>query len=102
MTKTSTYKYLHVVSFQSLINWSVSHLLNRDLGFTKHYSFVRIGDLIHRSSELVTIEDDILYTQVTLKTNGGGAVLRDKKLGKDIGTKKQYLAKDSTYAILED
>ena len=99
MTISKTNKYLHFVSFQSLINWSVAHLLNRDLGFTKHYSFVRIGDLIHRSSELVVIEDDILYTQVTLKTNGGGAVLRDKKLGKDIGTKKQYLAKEGQYIM---
>ena len=93
------YKHMHFVSFQSLVNWSVAHLLNRDLGFTKHYSFVKIGDLIHRSSELVIIEDDILYTQVTLKTNGGGAVLRDKKLGKDIGTKKQYLAKEGQFIM---
>ena len=90
---------MHFVSFQSLINWSVAHLLNRDLGFTKNYSFVKIGDLIHRSSVLVTIEDDILYTQVTLKTNGGGAVLRDKKLGKEIGTKKQYLAKEGQFIM---
>ena len=96
---TQTYKYLHFVTLQSLVNWSVAHLLNRDLGFTKQYSFVKIGDLIHRSSELITIKDDILYTQITLKTNGGGAVLRDKKLGKDIGTKKQYLAKEGQFIM---
>lgn len=96
---TQTYKYLHFVSFQSLVNWSVAHLLNRDLGFTKHYPFVRIGDVLRRSAMLVTIEDDILYTQVTLKTNGGGAVLRDKKLGKDIGTKKQYLAAEGQFIM---
>ena len=96
---TQTYKYLHLVTLQSLVNWSVAHLLNRDLGFTKQYSFVKIGDLIHRSSELVTIKDDILYTQITLKTNGGGAVLRDKKLGKDIGTKKQYHAKEGQFIM---
>lgn len=96
---TQTYKYLHFVTLQSLVNWSVAHLLNRDLGFTKQYSFIKIGDLIHRSSELITIKDDILYTQITLKTNGGGAVLRDKKLGKDIGTKKQYLAKEGQFIM---
>lgn len=96
---TQTYKYLHFISFQSLVNWSVAHLLNRDLGFTKHYPFVRIGDVLRRSAMLVTIEDDILYTQVTLKTNGGGAVLRDKKLGKDIGTKKQYLATEGQFIM---
>lgn len=93
------YKHIHLVSFQSLVNWSVAHLLNKELGFTKQYPFVRIGDLIHRSSELVNVEDDILYTQVTLKTNGGGAVLRDKKLGKDIGTKKQYFAKEGQFIM---
>lgn len=96
---TQTYKYLHFISFQSLVNWSVAHLLNRDLGFTKHYPFIRIGDVLCRSALPVTIEDDILYTQVTLKTNGGGAVLRDKKLGKDIGTKKQYLAKEGQFIM---
>lgn len=96
---TQTYKYLHFISFQSLVNWSVAHLLNRDLGFTKHYPFIRIGDVLCRSALPVTIEDNILYTQVTLKTNGGGAVLRDKKLGKDIGTKKQYLAKEGQFIM---
>lgn len=96
---TRTYKYLHFVPLRSLVNWSVAHLLNRDLGFTKQYSFVKIGDLIQRSSELIIIKDDILYTQITLKTNGGGAVLRDKKLGKDIGTKKQYLAKEGQFIM---
>lgn len=93
------YKHIHFVSFQSLVNWSVAHLLNKELGFTKQYPFVSIGDLIHRSSELVNVEDDILYTQVTLKTNGGGAVLRDKKFGKDIGTKKQYRAKEGQFIM---
>ena len=96
---TQTYKYLHFISFQSLVNWSVAHLLNRDLGFMKHYPFIRIGDVLCRSALPVTIEDNILYTQVTLKTNGGGAVLRDKKLGKDIGTKKQYLAKEGQFIM---
>lgn len=96
---TKTYKYLHFVTFQSLVNWSVAHLLNRDIGFTRHYPFVKIGDVIHRNATLVTIEDKTLYKQITLKTNGGGAVLRDEKLGKDIGTKKQYLAKEGQFIM---
>ena len=96
---TQTYKYLHFVTLQSLVNWSVAHLLNRDIGFTRHYPFVKIGDVIHRNTTLVTIEDKTLYKQITLKTNGGGAVLRDEKLGKDIGTKKQYLAKEGQFIM---
>ena len=94
-----TYKYLHFVTLQSLVNWSVAHLLNRDIGFTRHYPFVKIGDVIHRNATLVTIDDKKLYKQITLKTNGGGAVLRDEKLGKDIRTKKQYLAKEGQFIM---
>lgn len=96
---TQTYKYLHFVTLRSLVNWSVAHLLNRDIGFTRHYPFVKIGDVIHRTATLVTIDDKTLYKQITLKTNGGGAVLRDEKLGKDIGTKKQYLAKEGQFIM---
>lgn len=96
---TQVYKYLHFVTLQSLVNWSVAHLLNSDIGFTKHYPFVKIGDVIRRNTTLVSIEDKTLYKQITLKTNGGGAVLRDKKWGKDIGTKKQYLAKEGQFIM---
>ena len=96
-------KYLHLVSLQSLINWSVAHLISRDLGFTKKFPFIRIGDIISRSTILITVEDEILYKQVTVKTNGGGAVLRDekngKKKGKDIGIKKQYIAKEGQFIM---
>lgn len=92
-------KYLNLVYLRDLFDWSVAHLLNKDIGFTKHYPLVRIGDVIRRSTLLVIIKDDVLYSQITLKTNGGGAVLRGKKLGKDIGTKKQYLAKEGQFIM---
>ena len=87
---TPTYNYLHFVPLCNLINWSVAHLLESDLGFSDKYPFVKIGDILYRNSDTITVADDVEYKQVTLKTNGGGAVLRDTKLGKDIGTKKQY------------
>ena len=75
-------KRISIVTFRDLFDWSVAHLLNKDIGFTKHYPIVRIGDVIRRSTLLVTVEDNVLYSQITLKTNGGGAVLRGKKLWK--------------------
>lgn len=95
------YKQLHFVTLQSLVNWSVAHLINRDLGFTKKFPFARIGDVITRSTLLIHVEDDVLYKQVTVKTNGGGAVLRNKNLefGKNIGTKTQYLAREGQFIM---
>lgn len=92
-------KRISIVTFRDLFDWSVAHLLNKDISFTKHYPIVRIGDVIRRSTLLVTVEDNVLYSQITLKTNGGGTVLRGKKLGKDIGTKKQYLAKEGQFIM---
>ena len=95
------YKQLHFVTLQSLVNWSMAHLINRDLGFTKKFPFARIGDVITRSTLLIHVEDDVLYKQVTVKTNGGGAVLRNKnlELGKNIGTKTQYLAREGQFVM---
>lgn len=93
------YKYLQFAPFQSMTEWGVTHLLNRGLGFTNQYPFVRICDVIQRSAILVTIKDEVRYKQITLKTNGGGAVLRGVKLGKDIKTKKQYLAKEGQFIM---
>ena len=92
-------RYLHIVPYQNLINWSVAHVLGNDLGFTNRYPFVSIGVLLKPSRNVVIIKDNVEYKQVTLKTNGGGAVLRGIKLGKDIGTKKQYRVTEGQFIM---
>ena len=61
------------------------------MGYNERYPLVSIGQIITKSIKPIEIEDNTSYKQITLKTNGGGVVLRDEKLGKNIGTKKQYL-----------
>ena len=85
------YSYLKFVRFKRIENWSVSHLLGMDMGYNERYPLVSIGQIITKSIKPVEIEDNTSYKQITLKTNGGGVVLRDVKQGKNIGTKKQYL-----------
>lgn len=92
-------RYLHIVPYQNLINWSVAHVLGNDLGFTNRYPFVSIGVLLKPSRNVVIIKDNVEYKQVTVKTNGGGAVLRGIKLGKDIGTKKQYRVTEGQFIM---
>lgn len=93
------YTYLKFVLFKDLENWSVSHLLGKDMGYTDRYSIVSIGDIIDKCHCPIEIKDDIQYKQITLKTNGGGAVLRGTKWGKDIKTKKQYIASDGQFIM---
>ena len=85
------YSYLRFVKFKNIENWSVSHILGMNMGYNEKYPLVPIGQIITKSIKPIEIEDNTSYKQITLKTNGGGAVLRDVKQGKNIGTKKQYL-----------
>lgn len=93
------YSYLHFVRFSNLVNWSASHLLGMNIGFTRRFPMVAIGSIIKRCKTTIDIEDSTQYKQITLKTNGGGAVLRDKKYGKEIGTKKQYIASSGQFIM---
>ena len=85
------YSYLKFVRFKRIENWSVSHILGMNMGYNERYPLVSIGRIITKSIKPIEIEDNTSYKQITLKTNGGGVVLRDEKQGKNIGTKKQYL-----------
>lgn len=85
------YTYLKFVRYKDIVNWSVSHILGINMGFNEEYPMVPIGYIIKRNTNSIDIEDNVSYKQITLKTNGGGAVLRDIKQGKNIGTKKQYV-----------
>lgn len=87
-TKLISMNYLNLVSYRDLFNWSAANLLGNELVFTKRYPFARIGVLLRQNRNVCSIKDNVEYKQVTLKTNGGGAILRGIKVGKDIGTKK--------------
>ena len=50
----------------------------------------RIGDILTRHKTPVTIQDDVAYKQVTIRTNYKGVVLRGTKMGSEIGTKNQW------------
>lgn len=62
-------------------------------------SKVRIGDLIHRHKELIKVEDDVTYKQVTIRVRHKGVVLRGTQQGSSIGTKNQYVARQGQFIL---
>ena len=50
----------------------------------------RIGAILTRHKTPVTVQDDVTYKQVTIRTNYKGVVLRGTKMGSEIGTKNQW------------
>ena len=62
---------------------------------------VRIGDFLSRSRTPITIDDGKEYVRVRIKTRNGGVERREKNnvLGKNIGTKKQYVISEGQFII---
>ncbi len=91
--------YLHFVDYTQLVNWSTRYLTGKDSGYNKSYTLKPLSSFLTKSREVVTIQDDEEYSRVTVKIKGGGVLLRDKELGKNIGTKRQFLVKPGQFII---
>lgn len=90
---------MHLVSFQSLINWSVAYLLETELGYNNKYPLVPISAFLSRNKTNVDIQDKVLYSRVSIRTLGMGVSLRDKLYGEKIGTKKQYVVHSGQFLV---
>ena len=95
----NTFEYIHFAHYKDIPNWSVQYVVEEKLGFTKKYPMAKIGSFLSRSKKLVTLQDNIVYKRVSVSTIGKGIAVRDTKLGKDIGTKKQYLVKKGQFLL---
>lgn len=88
------YKYLHLANYKDIPNWSVQYADEEELGFTKKYPMAKIGEFLVKSKDIIDVQDDVEYKQVTIKINNGGVVPRNNGetiLGSKIGTKRQHV-----------
>lgn len=91
--------YLKSTSFQLLHNWSVQYLLESKFSYNENFELTPIGKFLKRNKTPIDIEDAKEYKRVTIKVNNGGIFLRDIELGKNIGTKKQFLIKKGQFLL---
>ena len=59
----------------------------------KAWPTVRLGDVLKRVKDDVIVEDEEIYTRLTIRMNGKGIVPRDQVSGREIGTKRQFIAR---------
>lgn len=88
------YKFLHMANYKDIPNWSVQYADEEDLGFTNKFPMARIGDFLVKNRDVIEVQDDVEYKQVTLKINNGGVVPRNNgetTKGSKIGTKRQHV-----------
>ncbi|NOH84767.1 restriction endonuclease subunit S [Vibrio sp. 03-59-1] len=82
---------LSTVAFTDLVNWSVRFLNTTNLDYKQEFKLYRIGDFLTRNRNTIEIEDEVEYRRVTVKLYSKGVTQRDSLMGKDIGTKRQFL-----------
>ena len=92
-------KYISIVPFSGLFNWSVQYLNDSKISFSKAYPMMRIGEFLKRNKTAVTIQDGVKYKRVTIKVRNGGVVPRDEVMGENIGTKKQFLVSEGQFIL---
>ena len=94
-----TYKKLKFVGFSNIESWSASFLFGTINKFNRKYRVLKINQLLVKNNESIIIEDEKLYKRVTVKINANGVVLRDEEYGKNIGTKRQFIAKEGQMIV---
>ncbi len=95
----TTYKYINLVSFQAMPNWSVNATQHSKFLFQTNIKSEKIGRLIERIRERTAIKDDVLYKRVTVRLHNKGVLQRDEVLGKNIGTKTQYYVREGQFIM---
>ena len=81
---------LHFTRFANMSKWSA--IASAFYGTKVTYPLVKLSKVLTRMKEPVAIQDDTQYKRVTVRLYGQGVLQRDQVLGKDIGTKRQFVA----------
>lgn len=87
------------VSFDALVNWSVRYLRENQSRYKQAFSLARIGDFLTRNRQTIEVQNDVLYTRVTVKLYNKGVLERDKAYGRDIGTKRQFVVQPGQFIL---
>jgi len=90
---------LKFINFKQLHNWSVQNLSENNFNYNQKYNLVKISSFLKRDKTLINIDDDTTYKRVTIRTKNQGVSIRDTEIGKNIGTKKQYIIKKGQFLL---
>ena len=88
---------LKTVNFSNLSRWSVNSTLAKKI--KSNYPLVPLSQIMKRVKEPVYVDNDTLYKRITVRLYGLGVLQRDKLYGRDIGTKKQFIARKGQLII---
>ena len=67
--------------------------------FTNGSQKIKIGDFLIKNTTKVLLNDDTLYTRVTVRMKNLGTKVRDTDYGINIGTKEQFLIEEGQFIL---
>ena len=88
---------LKTVNFANLSRWSVNSTLAQKIN--SNYPLVPLSQVMKRIKEPIYVKNDTLYKRITVRLYGLGVLQRDELYGRDIGTKKQFIARKGQLII---
>lgn len=97
--EVGTMQNINFIRFSELYNWSVSHLLGQDFEYNKNFPLVKIGKFLTKNNNVINLDNDTIYKRVTVSGNNGGVRLRNTEIGKNIGTKRQFIVKSGQFIL---
>ena len=59
----------------------------------------KIGDVLTRVKDDIQIDDFTTYGRITIRMAGKGVALRDRVIGSEIGTKRQFVARTGQFVL---
>lgn len=65
----------------------------------KSWRKLRIGDVLVRVKDDVQVDDFVTYSRITIRMAGKGVALRDRVIGSEIGTKRQFIARSGQFVL---
>lgn len=63
------------------------------------WSITKVGDVLKRVKDDLLIDDLTIYSRITIRMAGKGVALRDRVIGADIGTKRQFVARAGQFIL---
>ena len=65
----------------------------------KNWRRLKIGDVLGRVKDDVQVDDFVTYSRITIRMAGKGVALRDRVIGSEIGTKRQFIARTGQFVL---
>lgn len=91
---------VRVLDYEEMEDWNIQPFFKiNQIKFRSGIPVVKLADVLRQVSDSVILEDNILYTRITVRLFNKGIIERDRVLGSEIGTKKQFLVRSGQFVV---